>query len=95
VQRQYEVGLALAIADLDGDGHQDVAAAVGGEFEVVLGNGDGTFATGVLFPIPTLDPRSSGGAKSLAAADLDGDGASDLAVLNWEQTVSAFLACQP
>lgn len=93
VERQMEEAFQLAVADLDGDGHLDVAVTEQGELEVILGNGDGTFETGVRFPLPGW-PYGSG-AKSVAAGDLDGRGAADLVVLNFETTVAVLLACAP
>ena len=64
-----------AAADFNGDGHWDVAVVhtFGNTLRVLLGNGDGTFAVGEPYPIPA-DP------VGVVAADLDGDGALDLAV---------------
>ncbi|HEU4382217.1 MAG TPA: VCBS repeat-containing protein [Anaeromyxobacteraceae bacterium] len=86
VSRGWEVGYAVAVADLDGDGRQDVAVAMGQEFDVILGRGGGAFADPVGFSI-----RES--AYSMGAGDLDGDGAADLVVGNWQDTVEVFLAC--
>jgi FG-GAP-like repeat len=38
--------LAVAVADVNGDGKPDVLVTTGGEVGVLLGNGDGTFQTG-------------------------------------------------
>ena len=79
---------SLAVADLDGDGDQDVVAANCGGLEVILGLGDGTFERSVEYPLPL-------GALAVAAGDLDGDGRMDLAVASREWSMSAFLACPP
>ena len=80
----YEVGIgafSVAVGDLDGDGDTDLAVVniVGfpepGNVSVLLNNGDGTFAEDELYGVGQ-DPRS------VAIADLDGDGDADLVVAN-------------
>jgi hypothetical protein len=93
-RREQGPGLGLAVEDLDGDGHLDVAIATGSDLEIVLGRGDGTFAAGVRFPV-RWDDRSQGGAMAVAAADLDGDGKPDLMSASYLETVRVFLACGP
>jgi hypothetical protein len=72
----------LIAKDLNGDGKLDLAALNGyflgcskDTVSVFLGNGDGTFQTGVNYP--TGDP-----ANSLALGDFNGDGNPDLAIEN-------------
>ena len=76
---------AIAVADLNGDGHPDLVIANfsangtgsgDGALGVLLGNGDGTFQ-----PAATYD---AGGvtATSVAIADVNGDGKPDLIVAN-------------
>jgi FG-GAP-like repeat len=72
--------VAAVIADLDGDGHLDVATAnyrgtdpyPGGDISVLRGNGDGALADAVTYHVHQ-------NVGSLVAADLNGDGAPDLA----------------
>jgi hypothetical protein len=74
---------AVALADVNGDGHLDILVAnqcvsasnCGSSGVVVLlGNGDGTFQSGVSYSVPGSN------AFSIVAADLNGDGKLDLVV---------------
>jgi glucose/arabinose dehydrogenase len=64
-------------ADLNGDGNLDLALANSGSgtVSVLLGRGDGTFASAVNYTVGT-EP------KSVVAADLNGDGRADLVTAN-------------
>jgi hypothetical protein len=68
---------ALAIADLNGDGHPDVVTAnsYGNDVSVFLGNGDGTLRNAHEFPAGTAP-------ASVAIMDLNGDGRLDIATTN-------------
>jgi hypothetical protein len=74
---------AIAVADIDGDGKPDLAAAASpavdtgtnGEVSLFLNEGNGTFASALHYP-------TGPGANAIVAADLNGDGAPDLAVAN-------------
>jgi hypothetical protein len=59
----------VALGDLNGDGNLDIVLAWG----VMLGKGDGTFASRVSYP-------GAGQMMSLAVGDLDGDGMRDVVV---------------
>jgi hypothetical protein len=76
--------VALAVGDLNGDGHPDVVVANycartfcnGGIVSVLLGNGDGTFQTAVSYNTGGINPWS------VAIGDLNFDGYPDLVVAN-------------
>ena len=81
--------LGLVAADFNGDGKLDLAMSEwspGGQIEVLLGNGDGTFQAAQSF--------DSGGLQGseIAATDLNGDGKMDLIVSNEVgNSISIFL----
>ena len=67
---------SIAVGDLNGDGKPDLVVTVGGNsVSVLLGNGDGTFQTGVSY---------SGGSSvnSVVMGDVNGDGKADVLVAN-------------
>jgi hypothetical protein len=67
--------LAVALADLNGDGKLDAVTANygGGSVSVLLGNGDGTFQPAQSFPAGAF-------ASTVVVGDFNGDGKPDLAV---------------
>ena len=66
--------LDMATGDLNGDGKLDVAVRNGTAVNLLLGNGDGTFASGTAIPAP---PANFG---AVAVADLTNDGKLDLVI---------------
>ena len=67
----------VAIADFNGDGKPDLAFSLtNGSAAVCLGNGDGTFQK------PQAIPVSNIAGQAVIAADLNGDGKMDIAVLD-------------
>jgi hypothetical protein len=70
---------SVAIGDFNGDGKTDLAVAsstpIGGNITVLLGNGDGSFHSGVDYSVS--------GATYIVAGDFNRDGKTDLAVTNY------------
>ena len=65
--------LSVAIGDVNGDGHADLAVANWAGVSVLLGNGDGSFQAAINTTIPVF------GFGGLALADFNGDGKLDVA----------------
>lgn len=66
---------ALGVADLDADGHIDIAVGHTDALTFLKGSGDGTFE-------PAVETLLPGGPSAAVAEDLDGDGKADLAMLS-------------
>ncbi|MGF1468655.1 MAG: FG-GAP-like repeat-containing protein [Sandaracinaceae bacterium] len=67
-------GRDLAVADVDRDGFEDVLAVSRDRLDLHFGDGEGRFKAQHRFELP--------GARESAVGDLDGDGATDFAVLD-------------
>jgi hypothetical protein len=77
--------VAIALADLDGDGRLDAAVSeLGGTVTILLGNGDGTFG-------PQTDYAVDPGTYGIVAGDFDGDGVPDLVVTGAYRNAASFL----
>jgi len=74
-----QAGAALAVLDVDGDGHLDLLAGN----TVAYGNGDGTFGR------VTILPALATGYNQTYAVDIDGDGKIDIVAVDTPPAVSA------
>jgi hypothetical protein len=80
---------ALALADLNGDGKLDVAAAEqGAAVDVFLNVGNGNLGPRVIYP---TQASAGGSAVGVAIADMNGDNKPDLAAASWSSDVSLYL----
>ena len=74
---------ALAFADFNGDGKLDAAYGDDGVVDVLAGNGAGSFDfSGTALPLPEVQGQAPAAVAAVVAGDFDGDGKSDLAVLD-------------
>ncbi len=86
VEQTTQTAHSITAADLNGDGHLDLAAVNydSSNGSVLLNNGDGTFAAAVLYPVGAQP-------QSVVAGDLDGDGDLDLATANFNSDNASVL----
>lgn len=87
------VATALGLGDLDGDHDQDILITSNqNELIALISKGDGSFATGVSYPLDTIGNQN---ARTIAVGDLTGDGLADVVVGNTEQsTISHVPRCE-
>jgi hypothetical protein len=78
----------LAVADMNGDGNADVAAAAGDGVRMMLGDGRGGFQ-----PAPGSPFATGGGSWQLVVGDVNGDGKPDVVTSDLEgRSVTVLLA---
>jgi hypothetical protein len=75
----------VVVADLNGDGHQDIANGRAKTLGIQIGRGDGSFE-------PARDTGIGGGPFELATGDVNGDGAPDLVALGAGSVVALLNA---
>jgi hypothetical protein len=78
--------LSAKVADLNGDGHQDLVFALDGSIAISLGNGDGTFGAMTVLP----SGSSPGLYLGLTVADFNGDGKLDIAASDFGSASGGF-----
>ncbi len=72
----------IEIADVDGDGLQDILGETSGTVHVLFQNPDHTFQPSVSYPFPTISFGGSLEHQALSVGDVTGDGRPD-AVVSW------------
>jgi len=84
---QFDSVASIAVADFDRDGREDLAVSDsrGGVVTILLGAGKGSFQRGWSFRL-----RMPGTAAQVSAADFNGDGIPDLAVIYADEDQYAF-----
>ncbi len=89
--------VASVSRDFNADGRLDLAGAnLDGSLSVLLGNGDGTFAAGVVYSTGLEDGQRSGYSPSvIVASDFDSDGTADLALVSPASTSVSVLLGRP
>lgn len=76
----------LAIADLNRDGHPDVAIADLQQIVILINKGDGTFLPSIIYPHP--NPNATNNLPtSLTMGDFNGDGIPDIAMVEYQSNM--------
>jgi len=92
------IALSVVVGDFNADGKPDLAVGAivtatypnQPELDLYLGNGDGTFASPRVVPLPPAADYNRG-PYSVQTADLNGDGKPDVVTTNFDNTVTVLL----
>ncbi|MGB6001281.1 MAG: CRTAC1 family protein, partial [Thermoanaerobaculia bacterium] len=86
------VGLGVAFADLDGDGHQDIYVANDAQMNYLyLGDGEGRFTESALLAgVGFNDTGAAESSMGVEIGDLDGDGLPDIFLTHLDQQTNTF-----
>lgn len=87
----YGIG-GNAIADIDGDGRNDVVVLSDGSIQILYGNASGALDTGVTILQRTTSFRAWGG---IQAVDLDTDGRLEIVVQGWPTSIAVVRQTVP
>ena len=95
-QATYPVGSypdAMVTGDFNGDGSTDLAVLSGSDdtVSILLGNGNGTFQPQVTYPLGDGGGDQGADPDAIVAADLTGDGHTDLAVADYSNNTVLIL----
>jgi hypothetical protein len=80
--------LSVVVADINGDGHQDLVLGLNGPLGISLGKGDGTFVDTTFYQ--TAIGSNPGGFFGVSAEDFNGDGKIDVVASGYSGFVAFF-----